>query len=142
MRPLNSRESAPQNNRVWRVLQKYDSVAQCTSSGKPLPERIQNRNFFTYDKTFGESSTTRQIYENTSRGIVDSVANGLNGTIFAYGQTSSGKTFTMQGSGTLQEGATSGDGGSGDVQQDNGGIVHMAASDIFNHILESCYHTC
>ena len=127
MRPLNSRELS-QNNRVWKVLQKYNPVTQCPSSGKPLAERIQNRNFFTYDKTFGESSTTRRVYEATSRGIVDSVANGLNGTIFAYGQTSSGKTFTMQGSGTLAEGAASGG------MEDNGGIVHMAASDIFSHI--------
>ena len=59
---------------------------------------------------------------------MDSVANGLNGTIFAYGQTSSGKTFTMQGAGTLQDGAAGSD------MEENGGIVHMAASDIFNHI--------
>ena len=63
---------------------------------------------------------------------MDGVASGLNGTIFAYGQTSSGKTFTMQGSGTLQDGASSAGGGSSVL--DNGGIVHMAASDIFNRI--------
>jgi len=57
--------------------------------------------------------------------------NGLNGTIVAYGQSSSGKTFTMQGSGTLQEGAASGGGSSA---LDNGGIVHMVASDIFHRI--------
>lgn len=106
MRPLNSREQSSSggnnenDNRVWKVLQKYNSIAQCTSTGKPLSERIQNRTFFSFDKTFGEASTTRQVYEQTSKGIVTSVASGLNGTIFAYGQTSSGKTFTMQGSGT------------------------------------------
>ena len=63
---------------------------------------------------------------------------GLNGTIFAYGQTSSGKTFTMQGSGTLQDGATtsttSGSTTGQEIDGAGGGIVHMAASDIFNHI--------
>ena len=126
MRPLNSREN---DNRVWKVLQKHNAITQCTAAGKPLPERSQNRSFFSFDKTFGESSTTRQVYDQTSRGIVSSVANGLNGTIFAYGQTSSGKTYTMQGSGTLQEGH-----GSGTTGDANGGIVHMAASDLFNHI--------
>lgn len=29
--------------------------------------------------------------------IIESVLDGFNGTILAYGQTSSGKTFTMQG---------------------------------------------
>eukprot|EP00985_Skeletonema_marinoi_P026731 scaffold20971_cov225-Skeletonema_marinoi.AAC.5 len=101
-RPINSRESScGTTNRSWRVLQKYNSVAQCTSSGNPLPERISNSNFFTYDKTFGETSTTRQVYDGAARGIVQSVSDGLNGTIFAYGQTSSGKTFTMHGSGSV-----------------------------------------
>ena len=148
MRPLNSRESGSssspdsaststtKSNRVWRVLQKYNSVAQCTPSGKPLPERIVNRNFFTYDKTFGESSTTRQVYDDVAKGIVQSVSDGLNGTIFAYGQTSSGKTFTMQGSGSLEEGSinSSNSNNNNNSTTTNGGIVHMAASDIFNHI--------
>ena len=141
MRPLNSREqlsgstTTNTNNRVWRVLSKYNSITQCTPAGKPLPERIHNRTFFSFDKTFGESSTTRQVYEDTSKGIVESVVRGLNGTIFAYGQTSSGKTFTMQGSGTLQDGATTAASSGGSQEMDGGGgIVHMAASDIFNHI--------
>jgi centromeric protein E len=130
MRPLNLRKQTTMNNCVWRV-HKNNSITQCTSSGKPLPKSIKNHTFFTFDKTFGESSTTREVYEQTSRGIVDSVMSGLNGTIFAYGQSSSGKTFTMQGSGTLHDGALSGGGSS---VLDNGGIVHMAVSDIFNHI--------
>lgn len=36
------------------------------------------------------------MYDGTAREIVHSVSRGMNGTIFAYGQTSSGKTFTMQ----------------------------------------------
>jgi centromeric protein E len=52
-------------------------------------------------------------------------SSNLSRTIFAYGQTSSGKTFTMQGSGSLDS-----------ISHLNidGGIVHMAASDIFQHI--------
>ncbi|KAL7520313.1 hypothetical protein ACHAWX_005043 [Stephanocyclus meneghinianus] len=130
MRPLNSRESAnntadSKSHRVWRVLQKYNSVTQCTPEGKPLPERINGRNFFTYDRTFGEGSTTRQVYDEVAKGIVGSVTNGLNGTIFAYGQTSSGKTYTMQGTGSLESISN---------LNTQGGIVHMAASDIFSHI--------
>lgn len=82
------------------------------------------RNFFTFDKTFGESASTQEVYNSIARNIVHSVCNGLNGTIFAYGQTSSGKTFTMQGSGTIEEGS----------EQGKGGIVHLAAQDIFAHI--------
>mmetsp|Transcript_32642 Transcript_32642/g.70687 ORF Transcript_32642/g.70687 Transcript_32642/m.70687 type:complete len:291 (+) Transcript_32642:110-982(+) len=53
---------------------------------------------FTFDHVYGENSTTSQIYGGMVRDIVDSVTlRGINGTVFAYGQTSSGKTFTMQG---------------------------------------------
>lgn len=70
---------------------------------------------------FDEDSSTGAVYEGVAREIVHSVVRGLNGTIFAYGQTSSGKTFTMQG---------------GDNNQ-TPGIVQMAARDLFNRMSES-----
>ena len=42
-------------------------------------------------------STQKEVYDIAARPIIDSVLDGFNGTIFAYGQTSSGKTHTMQG---------------------------------------------
>ncbi len=104
-------------------MPKYSSIAQTTRDGKPLPERISGRTFFTFDKTFGEGTNNTQVYNGVAKGIVNSVVDGLNGTIFAYGQTSSGKTYTMQGAGNLEQGM----GG-------EGGIVHMAANDIFSQI--------
>lgn len=121
MRPLNQNED--NHNRVWKVLPKYSSVSQTTREGKPLPERISGRTFFTFDKTFGENSSTKEVYDSVAKEIVNSVVTGLNGTIFAYGQTSSGKTYTMQGSGSIKQGSMG-----------SGGIVHMAAQDIFNAI--------
>jgi centromeric protein E len=123
MRPLNHNEGS--KKRVWKVLPKYSSVTQTTRDGKPLSERVTGRTFFTFDKTFEEDTDNRQVYESVARDIVGSVVQGLNGTIFAYGQTSSGKTYTMQGSGNLDEGLSGGD---------EGGLVHMAANDIFSQI--------
>lgn len=37
------------------------------------------------------------LYYETFRELVDSVLAGFNGTIFAYGQTGTGKTYTMEG---------------------------------------------
>ena len=37
------------------------------------------------------------MYEFLGRETIEDVLMGYNGTIFAYGQTSSGKTFTMYG---------------------------------------------
>ena len=52
---------------------------------------------FTYDSVYGMDSTQRQIYDETAFPLVESVLNGYNGTIFAYGQTGCGKTHTMMG---------------------------------------------
>ena len=42
-------------------------------------------------------SSQKQIYDETAFPLVESVLNGYNGTIFAYGQTGCGKTHTMMG---------------------------------------------
>lgn len=46
---------------------------------------------------FSHSSKQLELYDETFRPLVDSVLNGFNGTIFAYGQTGTGKTYTMEG---------------------------------------------
>ena len=70
---------------------------------------------FTFDGVYGEDSTTEQIYNDIGFGLVEvswrikkrclkykippdqGVLEGYNGTIFAYGQTGCGKSFSMQG---------------------------------------------
>ncbi|XP_062380406.1 kinesin-like protein KIF3A isoform X1 [Sardina pilchardus] len=52
---------------------------------------------FTFDTVFSPESKQLDVYNLTARPIVDSVLEGYNGTIFAYGQTGTGKTFTMEG---------------------------------------------
>ena len=47
---------------------------------------------------FDEAATTREVFDAAVRGHVDSVVDGYNGTVFAYGQTAAGKTHTMLGS--------------------------------------------
>jgi centromeric protein E len=60
------------------------------------------------------------VYDTVGASIVkSSVLDGLNGTIFAYGVTSSGKTHTMMG------------------DENTPGIVPHAVSDLFHHISES-----
>ena len=48
-------------------------------------------------RSFGFNSSQKEIYETSARTVVDSVLKGYNGTIFAYGQTGTGKTYTMVG---------------------------------------------
>jgi len=52
---------------------------------------------FAFDSVYDWTSTQENIYKETAYPIVDSVIEGYNGTIFAYGQTGTGKTHTMEG---------------------------------------------
>ncbi|KAF9284830.1 Kinesin-like protein kifc1 [Mortierella alpina] len=51
---------------------------------------------FTFDRIFQSHSTQKDIYEDLS-GLIQSSLNGTSTTILAYGQTRSGKTYTMEG---------------------------------------------
>lgn len=52
---------------------------------------------FTFDGVYGIDSNTESIYTDLGFALVESVCEGYNGTVFAYGQTGCGKSFTMQG---------------------------------------------
>ncbi|CAL8069238.1 unnamed protein product [Calicophoron daubneyi] len=52
---------------------------------------------YSFDVVLQPNATQTEVYEKSAKSIVTSVLNGYNGTIFAYGQTSSGKTYTMEG---------------------------------------------
>nr|KAG5685609.1 hypothetical protein BaRGS_022173 [Batillaria attramentaria] len=52
---------------------------------------------FTFDAVYNWDSQQQDIYDETVHDLVESVLEGFNGTIFAYGQTGTGKTFTMAG---------------------------------------------
>ena len=52
---------------------------------------------FTFDAVFGANVTQRHIYEVCAAPVVEAALQGYNGTIFAYGQTGAGKSFTMEG---------------------------------------------
>lgn len=52
---------------------------------------------FCFDQVFDGHSKQEEVYETTAFSLVESVAEGYNGTIFAYGQTGAGKTWTMVG---------------------------------------------
>lgn len=52
---------------------------------------------YAFDQIFEPGTAQEVIYKDTAAPIVESVMEGYNGTIFAYGQTGTGKTFTMEG---------------------------------------------
>ena len=54
---------------------------------------------FQFKRVFECTSTQEEVFDTVSKNIINSFLDGYNGTIFAYGQTSSGKTHTIEGNG-------------------------------------------
>ncbi|KAL9103735.1 MAG: hypothetical protein Q9163_001239 [Psora crenata] len=52
---------------------------------------------FGFDRVFDENATQGDVYEATTRSLLDSVLDGYNATVFAYGATGCGKTHTITG---------------------------------------------
>ncbi|EHA8586399.1 Kinesin-like protein KIN-UA [Cocos nucifera] len=50
---------------------------------------------YKFDEVFTESASQRRVYEAVSKPVVESILNGYNGTVMAYGQTGTGKTYTV-----------------------------------------------
>ncbi|KAE8574212.1 hypothetical protein XENTR_v10003328 [Xenopus tropicalis] len=92
-RPMNSKELAAGYERVVDVDVKLGQVAVKVHKGaaNELPKT------FTFDAVYDSNSKQVELYDETFRPLVDSVLLGFNGTIFAYGQTGTGKTYTMEG---------------------------------------------
>mmetsp|Transcript_21796 Transcript_21796/g.35012 ORF Transcript_21796/g.35012 Transcript_21796/m.35012 type:complete len:733 (+) Transcript_21796:210-2408(+) len=92
-RPLNQKEIQNGCKPVVSVDESSGEVNVAVAQKKS-----GNCKLFTFDKVFGENATQQMIYDTTANAITKSVMDGYNGTIFAYGQTGTGKTHTMVGS--------------------------------------------
>ncbi|KAI8844459.1 P-loop containing nucleoside triphosphate hydrolase protein [Chytriomyces cf. hyalinus JEL632] len=86
------------------------------------PKTADDTKNFTFDAAFDETCTQIEVYNSTARIIVDAVLNGFNGTVFCYGQTGTGKTFSMQGISNVPH---------------LRGIIPNAFNHIFDHIARS-----
>lgn len=84
-RPLNSAEQKAGSEFIVRF-----------SPGSQESANIRGKTYL-FDRVFGPTATQARVYEDAAKPIVKDVLSGYNGTIFAYGQTSSGKTHTMEG---------------------------------------------
>lgn len=71
---------------------------------------------FEFDRVFGEDCKTSEVYQSRTEDIVAAAVRGFNGTVFAYGQTNSGKTYTIRGSATEP------------------GVIRLAVRDMFDLI--------
>lgn len=92
-RPMNGKEKAASYDKVVDVDVKLGQVSVKNPKGvaHEMPKT------FTFDAVYDWNAKQFELYDETFRPLVDSVLQGFNGTIFAYGQTGTGKTYTMEG---------------------------------------------
>ncbi|CAM5098087.1 unnamed protein product [Eretmochelys imbricata] len=117
-RPMNRKEEAAGYERILEMDVKLGQVT--LRSPKAAPGELAKT--FTFDAVYDASSKQADLYDETVRPLIDSVLQGFNGTIFAYGQTGTGKTYTMQGAWTDSE---------------KRGIVPNSFEHVFTHISRS-----
>eukprot|EP00126_Sphaerothecum_destruens_P007694 Sdes_comp19951_c0_seq1m12456 len=113
-RPVSSLEAASGAAYVWDV---EGDVIQEPISGKLATEN-RGQHKFVFDLVCSPS-TTKHIYEEIGSSLLQAAMRGLNATIFAYGQTNSGKTYTMKG------------------VRDDAGLIPLAIREMFQFIQDT-----
>eukprot|EP00879_Flechtneria_rotunda_P027519 GHRR01029485.1.p1 GENE.GHRR01029485.1~~GHRR01029485.1.p1 ORF type:complete len:158 (+),score=50.94 GHRR01029485.1:410-883(+) len=110
VRPLNRQEQ--HDGAAWKIDK--NSMFQIDPFTTE-PERSRDSKY-ALDHIFGPEQSTDEVYGVTAQGLIRKLVHGFNSTVFAYGQTSSGKTHTMRGS------------------ADQPGIIAMAVQEVFGLI--------
>jgi len=108
VRPLIKRENDFHLQTHWRVDR--NTITQLNNG------KVTANSSYSFDRIFDVTNTTQDVYDDFGRPTVLSAMDGFNGTLFAYGQTSSGKTYTMMG------------------DQQNEGVIPKAVGEIYDYI--------
>nr|GEX98000.1 kinesin-like protein KIN-7D, mitochondrial [Tanacetum cinerariifolium] len=78
-----------------REYQRGDEISWYADGDSLVRNEYNPVTAYAFDRVFGPSAVTQEVYEVAGRPVVKSAMEGVNGTVFAYGVTSSGKTHTM-----------------------------------------------
>ncbi|MCO5577737.1 hypothetical protein L7F22_031569 [Adiantum nelumboides] len=102
-----------------KEIQRGDKLAWVADGDTLVRSTLCSATAYAFDRVFGPATTTRHVYEVAAQHIVKGAMQGINGTVFAYGVTSSGKTHTMHGDKSAH------------------GIIPLAIENVFNVIQET-----
>ncbi|XP_066530622.1 kinesin family member 3Cb isoform X2 [Hoplias malabaricus] len=116
-RPINKKEEAMSSEKIVEVDVK---LGQVNVHNPKAPGALVKS--FTFDAVYDMASKQSDLYDYSCKPLIDSVLLGFNGTIFAYGQTGTGKTYTMQGQPTDPE---------------KRGVIPNSFQQVFTHISRS-----
>lgn len=102
-------------------LHVYDFVVNNLKSHAEIKKMLKNPKHyqvhtFTFDYLFDAESTQEEVYDTTSKRSIEFFLKGYNASILAYGQTGTGKTFTIEG------------------EKENPGIIYQVVGDVLNNL--------
>ncbi|KAK9129735.1 hypothetical protein Sjap_010222 [Stephania japonica] len=102
-----------------REFQRGDEIAWYADGDKIVRSEYNPATAYAFDRVFGPSTNSQTVYDVAARPVVKAAMEGVNGTVFAYGVTSSGKTHTMHG------------------DRNCPGIIPLAIKDVFSIIQDT-----
>ena len=116
VRPLSQKEKMISTDETITVENKSTIILKDPSIYiNPNNIRAKEK-FLTFDYAFDKNETQLNIFNSTTKFLISGIVNGYNATVFAYGATGAGKTYTMLGN------------------DDNPGIMPYTLKELFNEI--------
>ncbi|KAJ0048659.1 hypothetical protein Pint_16387 [Pistacia integerrima] len=122
LRPMSKKEKEAGSRCCVRIVNKKEVyLTEFANENDYLRlKRLRGRHF-TFDASFSDSTSQQEVYSTTTAELVEAVLQGRNGSVFCYGATGAGKTYTMLGT------------------MENPGVMVLAIKDLFTKIRQrSC----
>ncbi|XP_077220402.1 kinesin-like protein KIN-8A isoform X2 [Tasmannia lanceolata] len=122
LRPTAKKEKEAGSRCCVRIVNRRDVYLTefATENDYLRLKRVRGRHF-AFDASFPDSTTQQEVYSTTTADLVEGVLQGRNGSVFCYGATGAGKTYTMLGT------------------VDNPGVMVLAVKELFSKIRQrSC----
>ena len=115
-RPLNQKEKEISRHETINIIQRKLIILKDPNFiNNPNNSRSKHQSL-AFDFVFDKFESQKQIFNNTTKFLIDGIINGFNATVFAYGATGSGKTYTMLGN------------------EENEGIMPLTLKELFTKI--------
>ena len=118
-RPLSFSEKQLSSNEIIRIMDNkmvilIDPIEY--NGPKKIFKNRSKEQTYAFDFAFDKNSSQYSVYENSTKFLIDGIVNGYNATVFAYGATGAGKTYTMLGN------------------DNNPGIMPLTLKELFNKV--------
>ncbi|XP_022775953.1 kinesin-like protein KIN-8A [Durio zibethinus] len=122
LRPMAKKEKEVGSRCCVKIVNKRDVyLTEFANENDYLRLKRLTGRHFTFDASFPDSTSQYEVYTTTTAEVVEAVLQGRNGSVFCYGATGAGKTYTMLGT------------------VDNPGVMVLAIKDLFTKIRQrSC----